>query len=102
MAMLPTSGLAADSRNLAALRSEAARDPKTAAKEAAKQFEAIFMQELLKSMRAASAASAGLASISPPSATVVSAASTGMRRRPLRATTRCQPASALRCVTRRT
>ena len=55
MAMLPTSGLAADSRSLAALRSEAARDPKTAAKEAAKQFEAIFMQELLKSMRAASA-----------------------------------------------
>lgn len=55
MAMLPTSGLAAYSRSLAALRSEAARDPKTAAKEAAKQFEAIFMQELLKSMRAASA-----------------------------------------------
>lgn len=55
MAMLPTTGLAADSRSLAVLRSEAARDPKAAAKEAARQFEAIFMQELLKSMRAASA-----------------------------------------------
>ncbi len=55
MSMVPSTGLAADSRSLAALRSEAARDPKTAAKEAAKQFEAIFMQELLKSMRAASA-----------------------------------------------
>ena len=40
-------------RSLQALRSEAARDPKVAAKEAAKQFEALFMQELMKSMRAA-------------------------------------------------
>ncbi len=55
MSLMPTQGLAGDARNLAALRSEAARDPKTAAKEAAKQFEAVFMQELLKSMRAASA-----------------------------------------------
>jgi flagellar protein FlgJ len=55
MSLMPTPGLAGDARNLAALRSEAARDPKTAAKEAAKQFEAVFMQELLKSMRAASA-----------------------------------------------
>lgn len=55
MALLPTPGLAVDARKLSALRSEAARDPKAAAKEAAKQFEAIFMQELLKSMRAASA-----------------------------------------------
>lgn len=54
MAMAPTPGLAADARGLAALRSEAVRDPKAAAKEAAKQFEAIFMQELMKSMRAAS------------------------------------------------
>jgi peptidoglycan hydrolase FlgJ len=54
MALTPSAGLAADARNLSALRSEAARDPKAAAKEAAKQFEAIFMQELLKSMRAAS------------------------------------------------
>lgn len=48
-------GLAGDARSLQALRHDAARDPKVAAKEAAKQFEAIFMQELLKSMRAASA-----------------------------------------------
>ncbi|MFO1216918.1 MAG: flagellar assembly peptidoglycan hydrolase FlgJ [Burkholderiaceae bacterium] len=53
MALTPTQGLAADAGKLASLRNDAARDPKTAAKEAAKQFEAIFMQELLKSMRAA-------------------------------------------------
>jgi len=46
-------GLAGDARSLQALRSDAARDPKVAAKEAAKQFEALFMQELMKSMRAA-------------------------------------------------
>lgn len=55
MALLPTPGLAIDAGKLSALRNEAARDPKAAAKEAAKQFEAVFMQELLKSMRAASA-----------------------------------------------
>jgi flagellar protein FlgJ len=49
----PLGGLASDARSLQALRSEAARDPKVAAKEAAKQFEALFMQELMKSMRAA-------------------------------------------------
>ena len=54
MALSPTTGLALDAGRLSALRNEAARDPKAAAKEAAKQFEAIFMQELLKSMRAAS------------------------------------------------
>ena len=46
-------GLAGDARSLQALRSDAARNPKVAAKEAAKQFEALFMQELMKSMRAA-------------------------------------------------
>jgi len=46
-------GLAGDARGLQALRNDAARDPKVAAKEAAKQFEALFMQELMKSMRAA-------------------------------------------------
>lgn len=51
--MVAPLGLAGDARNLQALRSEAARDPKAVAKEAAKQFEALFMQELLKSMRAA-------------------------------------------------
>jgi len=49
----PLAGLAGDARSLQALRSDAARDPKVAAKEAAKQFEALFMQELMKSMRAA-------------------------------------------------
>ena len=40
-----------------ALRSSAARDPRAAIKEAAKQFEAIFMQQLMKSMRDATLAS---------------------------------------------
>jgi len=40
-----------------ALRSRAAADPKAAIKEAAKQFEAIFMQEVMKSMRQATLAS---------------------------------------------
>lgn len=38
--------------SLDALRSGAVRDPKAAIRDAAKQFEALFMQELLKSMRA--------------------------------------------------
>ena len=42
---------------LDALRSSAARDPKAAIKEAAKQFEAIFMQQLMKSMRDATLSS---------------------------------------------
>ena len=46
-------GLAGDARSLQALRNDAARDPKVAAREAARQFEALFMQELMKSMRAA-------------------------------------------------
>jgi flagellar protein FlgJ len=44
---------AAANRSIDALRASAARDPKGAIKEAAKQFEALFMQELMKSMRAA-------------------------------------------------
>ena len=47
----------ADNRSIDALRSSAARDPKGAIKEAAKQFEALFMQELMKSMRAATLSS---------------------------------------------
>jgi flagellar protein FlgJ len=43
--------------SLDALRSTAARDPKAAIRETAKQFEAIFMQQILKSMRDASASS---------------------------------------------
>ncbi|HET7526901.1 MAG TPA: rod-binding protein, partial [Burkholderiaceae bacterium] len=50
---LPVGGLAGDARSLQALRSAAAGVPKAAAQEAAKQFEALFMQELMKSMRAA-------------------------------------------------
>ena len=41
----------------AALRSQAAADPKAAIKEAAKQFEALFMKEIMKSMRQATLAS---------------------------------------------
>ncbi len=47
----------ANAVSIEALRSSAARDPKAAIKEAAKQFEAIFMQQLMKSMRDATMAS---------------------------------------------
>lgn len=50
----PQAALAGDTRATASLRSAAARDPRGAIKEAAKQFEALFMQELMKSMRQAS------------------------------------------------
>ena len=46
-------GLAADARSLDALKGVAGRDPKAALKETARQFEALFMRELLKSMREA-------------------------------------------------
>lgn len=42
---------------LASLRSAAAQDPKRAIKEVAKQFETLFMQELMKSMRQATLSS---------------------------------------------
>lgn len=47
------SGLASDTRSLDALRGTASRDPRAAVREAARQFESLFMHELLKSMRAA-------------------------------------------------
>ena len=47
------SGLASDTRSLDALRSAAARDPQSATREVARQFESLFMHELLKSMRQA-------------------------------------------------
>ncbi len=47
---------AADARALAALRNGASRDPRAAIKETAKQFETLFMQQLLKGMRDAQAA----------------------------------------------
>lgn len=44
-------GLAADATSLNALNTLAGKDAKAAIKESAKQFEALFMKELLKSMR---------------------------------------------------
>jgi flagellar protein FlgJ len=44
-------GLAADGRSLDALRRDAQRDPHGAVKKAAQQFEALFVQMVLKSMR---------------------------------------------------
>lgn len=53
MAAIPsTPGLAIDSKSLNALKGRATSDPKGAIKEAARQFETLFMNELLKSMRA--------------------------------------------------
>lgn len=52
MAFAPLPGLAADTRPAEALRGLAARDPQAAVKEASRQFESLFTQELLKSMRA--------------------------------------------------
>lgn len=49
--------LASDTRSLDALRASAARDPRAAVREAARQFESLFMHELIKSMRAATPAS---------------------------------------------
>ncbi|WP_199873486.1 flagellar assembly peptidoglycan hydrolase FlgJ [Ideonella sp. A 288] len=46
------SGLAGDVRGLDSLRHSAAKDPKAAVREAARQFESLFMQEIMKSMRA--------------------------------------------------
>lgn len=55
MSNIPASAtLAADVRNLDGLRGRAARDPQAATKEAARQFETLFMQEVMKRMRAAS------------------------------------------------
>lgn len=48
-----TSRLASDTHGIDSLRARAATDPKAAIKEAARQFEALFMQELMKSMRQA-------------------------------------------------
>jgi flagellar protein FlgJ len=49
-------GSSADARSLATLRSTSSRDPKAAIRETARQFETMFMQQLLKSMRDAQAA----------------------------------------------
>jgi flagellar protein FlgJ len=49
--------LASDVRGVDSLRATASRDPKAAVQAVAKQFEALFMQELMKSMRQATLAS---------------------------------------------
>lgn len=56
MAAVPSS-LQLDQRSLVSLKAQASADPKTAVKEAAKQFESLFMNELVKSMRASTQAS---------------------------------------------
>ena len=55
LAGLPTS--ATNTLSIADLRSAAARDPKAAIRETAKQFEALFMQQIMKSMREATISS---------------------------------------------
>ena len=57
MSTPPTAGLVGDAQSLAGLRTRANADPKTAVREVARQFEALFMQELMKSMRAATLSS---------------------------------------------
>jgi peptidoglycan hydrolase FlgJ len=51
MVKTASEGLGIDGRSLDALRREAARDPKAAARQAAVQFESVFMQMVIKSMR---------------------------------------------------
>lgn len=48
---MQTPGIAVDARNLEALRIQAGKDPQKALRSAAQQFEAVFMNMLLKSMR---------------------------------------------------
>jgi flagellar protein FlgJ len=57
MTAAPPTRLAGDAQSLAALRTRATADPQAAVREVAKQFEALFMQELMKSMRAATVSS---------------------------------------------
>ncbi|MFN0186327.1 MAG: flagellar assembly peptidoglycan hydrolase FlgJ [Aquabacterium sp.] len=51
------SGMALDATTLSRLKNRAAADPKAAVREAARQFETLFMQEMMKSMRAATLSS---------------------------------------------
>lgn len=61
MAGVPSSssatGVSFDARSLDALKSKAAADPRAAVRDAAKQFESLFMNELMKSMRSTTLAS---------------------------------------------
>ena len=50
-------GLASDGRSIDALQLAASKDPKAAIRETAKQFEALFMQQLMMSMRQATMSS---------------------------------------------
>jgi flagellar protein FlgJ len=59
-AAVPGAPLAADATALARLRERAGSDPKAAVREAARQFEALFMQEVMKSLRAATLAAGSL------------------------------------------
>ncbi|MET0207392.1 MAG: flagellar assembly peptidoglycan hydrolase FlgJ [Burkholderiaceae bacterium] len=54
---LGTGGLSSDTRSIDQLKAAATRDPKAAIKETAKQFESLFMQEVMKSMRQATMSS---------------------------------------------
>jgi flagellar protein FlgJ len=53
-------GLATDTRSLDKLKSRAATDPKAAVREASRQFESLFMNELVKSMRATTLATGAM------------------------------------------
>ena len=46
-----TQGLAVDTQSLAGLKARAASDPRAALRETARQFETLFMNEVVKSMR---------------------------------------------------
>lgn len=49
--MVPQAGLGIDARALDSLRNEASRNPQAASRQAAVQFESLFMQMVMKSMR---------------------------------------------------
>jgi flagellar protein FlgJ len=57
MTSVPGLGGGLDARALGNLRAQAGSDPRAAIQQAAKQFEALFMQELMKSMRSATLSS---------------------------------------------
>jgi flagellar protein FlgJ len=50
-----TSGLAVDPKSLGNLKAEATKDPDAALRETAKQFETLFLDMMMKSMRTAAA-----------------------------------------------
>jgi flagellar protein FlgJ len=58
-AIPPQQALVADARTLDALRRKAGADPKGAVREAARQFETLFMNELMKGMRATTLSAPG-------------------------------------------